>query len=217
MKIGILFDLDGTLLDSLEDLKDSTNHTLRQYGCPERSLEEIRTFVGNGARRLIALALPGTEKDPPVEEVLAAYQAYYATHSKIKTGPYKGIPEALEKIREKYPVAIVSNKPDIAVKPLCAEFFPGIYALGEAEGCPRKPAPDMLYKAMAAIGVEKCIYVGDSEVDAITAANAGAPCLSVLWGFRTRAEIEAEGGKHFCTDPKDMPAKLDEIAEEYYG
>ena len=217
MKLGILFDLDGTLLSSLEDLMDSTNYALKQHGCPARTLEEIRTFVGNGARNLIRLALPGKENDPPVDEVLATYQAYYPSHSQIKTRPYAGIPEALAEIQKKYPVAIVSNKPDKAVKILCADFFPGVYALGEAEGCPRKPAPDMLYKAMAEIGVDKCIYVGDSEVDVITAANAGAPCLSVLWGFRDRAEIEAEGGKHFCTEAKDMPAMLEQIAEEYYG
>jgi len=217
MKLGILFDLDGTLLNTLEDLMDSTNYALAQYGCPARSLEEIRTFVGNGARRLIALALPGKENDPPVEEVLATYQAYYPSHSQIKTRPYDGILEALKQIGEKYPVAIVSNKPDRPVKLLCADYFPGVYALGEAEDCPRKPAPDMLYKAMAAIGVEKCIYVGDSEVDVITANNAHVPCLSVLWGFRDRAEIAANGGTHFCTDPKDMPAALESIVGEYYG
>ena len=217
MKVGILFDLDGTLLNSLEDLMDSTNYALAQYGCPARSLEEIRCFVGNGARRLIVQALPGKADDPDVDEVLATYQTYYATHARVKTGPYAGIPEALAEIQKKYPVAIVSNKPDKAVKILCADFFPGIYALGEDAGRPRKPAPDMVYKAMGEIGVEKCIYVGDSEVDAITANNAGVPCLSVLWGFRDRAEIEAEGGKHFCTDPKDMPAMLEELAEEYYG
>ena len=217
MKLGILFDLDGTLLDTLEDLMDSTNYALAQYGCPARSLREIRAFVGTGARNLIRLSLPGKENDPPLEEVLATYQAYYATHARIKTGPYAGIPEALAEIQKNYPVAIVSNKPDKAVKLLCADFFPGIYALGEAEGCPRKPAPDMLYKAMAQIGVEKCIYVGDSEVDVITAANAGAPCLSVLWGFRDREEIEANGGKYFCTDAAAMPTMLERIAEETYG
>ena len=217
MKLGILFDLDGTLLNTLEDLMDATNYALAQYGCPPRSLKEIRAFIGTGARNLIRLSLPGRENDPPVDEVLATYQAYYATHARIKTGPYAGIPEALGEIQKKYPVAIVSNKPDKAVKILCADFVPGIYALGEAEGCPRKPAPDMLYKAMAKIGVEKFIYVGDSEVDVITAAGAGAPCLSVLWGFRDREEIEANGGKYFCTDPSELPTMLEKIAEETYG
>ena len=217
MKIGILFDLDGTLLNTLEDLADSTNYALRQYGCPERTMEEVRRFIGTGAKRLIAQALPGNENDPDVDEVLATYQAYYATHAQIKTAPYKGVMEAVAEIAKKYPVAIVSNKPDKAVKVLCADYFPGMYARGESTDCPRKPAPDMLYKAMAEIGVEKCVYVGDSEVDAITAGNAGAPCLSVLWGFRDREEIAEHGGKHFCCDPKDMPAMIEKIVEEYYG
>lgn len=214
MKIGILFDLDGTLLSTLEDLHDAVNHTLRLYGCPECTLEEVRQFVGNGAERLIRLALPGREDDPPVAEVLAEYQRYYATHSQIKTRPYDGILQALEQLKKQYPIAIVSNKPDIAVKPLCRDYFGDVYALGESDGCPRKPAPDMVFKAMGQIGVEKCVYVGDSDVDVLTAQNAGMPCLSVLWGFRDRACIEAAGGKYFCTDPKDMPRILDEIIKE---
>ena len=209
--VGILFDLDGTLLNSLEDLKDSVNHTLRQYGCPERSLEEIRRFVGNGARLLISRALPGGESEETIDQVLADYQAYYATHSQIKTGPYKGIMEALDTIKKKYPIAIVSNKHASAVESLCADYFPGIYALGEAGDCPRKPAPDMLYKAMKAIGVERCIYVGDSEVDVVTANNAGTKCLSVLWGFRDKAEMEAVGGTYFCEDPAELLEKLEEM------
>lgn len=209
--VGILFDLDGTLLNTLEDLKDSVNHTLRQHGCPERSLEEIRQFVGNGARRLIRLALPGGESEEVIDRVLADYQAYYATHSQVKTCPYQGILEALKAIGEKYPIAIVSNKPDIAVKPLCADYFPGVYALGETSDCPRKPAPDMLYKAMKAIGVDSCIYVGDSEVDVITAQNAGVKCLSVLWGFRDKSAMEEVGGQYFCEKPADLLTKLESM------
>lgn len=217
MKIGILFDLDGTLLNSLEDLCDAVNYTMNYYGCPERTIEEVREFIGNGAKRLIALSLPGKESDPPVETVLDTYQAYYADHSRDKTRPYEGVVEALTEIGKKYPVAIVSNKPDIAVKPLCADYFPGVYARGESSDCPRKPAPDMLYKTMEALGVEKCVYVGDSDVDVITAANAGAPCLSVLWGFRDRTCIAGAGGKYFCEDPKLMADAIDRIVEEYYG
>lgn len=209
--VGILFDLDGTLLNTLEDLKDAVNHTMRQHGCPERSLEEVRQFIGNGARRLIRLSLPGGESEEYISQVLADYQAYYAAHSQIKTRPYEGILEALKAIGEKYPIAIVSNKPDIPVKSLCADYFPGVYALGEAPGCPRKPAPDMLYKAMNAIGVDSCIYVGDSEVDVITARNAGTKCLSVLWGFRDRADMEAEGGKYFCEKPADLLSMLESM------
>ena len=211
MSVGILFDLDGTLLNTLEDLKDATNAALRHFGCPERSLEEIRSFVGNGARNQIRLSLPGRPGDPDLEAVLEWYKAYYADHCQIKTAPYPGISEALAALAGKYPMAIVSNKPDVAVKTLCAEHFPGIYALGEAPDCPRKPAPDMVFKAMAAIGVKSCIYVGDSEVDIRTAKNAGVPCLSVLWGFRDRDVLEGEGGTHFCAEPSALAAALEAL------
>ena len=217
MKIGILFDLDGTLLNSLDDLCDAVNYTMDYYGCPNRTIEEVREFIGNGAKRLIALSLPGKDTDPSVEEALATYQAYYALHSQDKTRPYAGVLAALEEIGKKYPVAIVSNKPDIAVKPLCAQYFPGVYARGESSDCPRKPAPDMLYKTLETLGVDKCVYVGDSDVDVLTATNAGAPCLSVLWGFRGRDCIQTAGGKYFCEKAEDMPAMLDQIVEEYYG
>ncbi len=210
-KTGILFDLDGTLLDTLEDLKDATNAALLHFGCPTRTLEEIRSFVGNGARNQIRMSLPGKADDPELEEVLAWYKEYYGAHCQIKTAPYAGISAVLEKLGREWPMAIVSNKPDAAVKTLCAEHFPGIYALGEAAGCPRKPAPDMVFAAMKAIGVERCIYVGDSEVDVRTAGNAGVPCVSVLWGFRDRAVLEAEGAAHFCASPDALPAVLEEL------
>ncbi len=212
MKTGILFDLDGTLLDSLEDLTDSVNYTLRHYGLPERTLDEVRSFVGNGAKVLIASALPGKESDPPVEEALRFFQAYYADHCQLKTRPYDGIVEALAEIRKEFPVAVVSNKPDVATKPLCKGLFgEAIYALGQIDDCPRKPAPDMVYKAMADIGVETCIYVGDSDVDVKTAQNAGVPCLSVLWGFRDRNFLTEQGATHFCENPRDLLFCLKEM------
>lgn len=210
-KTGILFDLDGTLLNTLEDLRDATNAALEHFGCPGRSLEEIRSFVGNGARNQIRLSLPGREDDPDLEQILEWYKAYYSAHCQIKTAPYEGIGEALERLRGRYPMAIVSNKPDTAVKTLCAEYFPGIYAQGETPDCPRKPAPDMVHIAMEAIGVEACIYVGDSEVDVLTAKNAGVPCLSVLWGFRDRDVLEEAGAEHFCDDPARMADVLEEM------
>ena len=210
-KIGLLFDLDGTLLNTLEDLHDATNAALAHFGCPGRSLEEIRSFVGNGARNQIRLSLPGRADDPDLDAVLEWYKGYYVDHCRIKTAPYPGIGAMLERLKGEWPMAIVSNKPDVAVKTLCAEHFPGIYALGEAQDCPRKPAPDMVYKAMAAIGVEKCVYIGDSEVDILTAQNAGVPCISVLWGFRDRELLENEGGRYFCADPADFSAVLEEI------
>ena len=211
MKTGILFDLDGTLLDTLADLADSVNHVLASFGYSPRTVEEVRQFVGNGAARLIAQAVPEGADPAPV---LAAFQSYYSAHCQIKTKPYEGIPEALAALGARYPLAIVSNKPDAAVKTLCADIFPGIYARGESPDCPRKPAPDMVRAAMARIGVEHCVYVGDSEVDVLTAANAGVPCLSVLWGFRDKAEIQAVGGSHFCESPAQMPAILEKMIKE---
>ncbi len=213
MKVGILFDLDGTLLSTLEDLTDAVNYTLRYYGCPERSMEEVRCFIGNGAAQLIRLSLPETPDAPPLEQALRTYQDYYRQHSQDKTRPYDGILEALEQLKDRYPLAVVSNKPDVAVKPLCKDYFGDIYALGEREDYPRKPAPDMLYIAMKELGVDTCIYVGDSDVDVVTAKNAGVPCLSVLWGFRDRDCIEEAGGKYFCSDPKDLAKTLCQMAE----
>ena len=193
MNTGIIFDLDGTLLDTLDDLHAAVNHTMTRFGCPERTREEVRRFVGDGVDQLVRRSLPGKADDPNPGDVITAYRSYYNAHSQDKTAPYPGIIEALTTLSEKYPLAVVSNKPDAAVKPLCRNYFGSIYALGECSSCPRKPAPDMLLTAMTAIGVEKCIYVGDSEVDILTAANAGVPCLSVTWGFRDRDVLSAAG------------------------
>ena len=208
MKIGILWDLDGTLLNTLEDLMDGVNYALAHFGLPPRTLEEVRQFVGNGAANLIIRAVDGRAE---TQAVLETFRTYYNAHCQIKTGPYPGILEALACLKEKYPMAIVSNKPDSAVKPLCEQYFPGIYALGERSDCPRKPAPDMVYKAMADIGVETCIYVGDSEVDVETAKNAGVKCLSVLWGFRDKDVIEQAGGKYFCDETSHLVEKIEDL------
>lgn len=213
MKTGILFDLDGTLLDTLEDLADSVNYALGQFGLPNRTTAEVRRFVGNGAEKLIRRALPGREDDPDALAVLAAFRAYYNEHCQAKTRPYDGIMDALAELGKKYPMAVVSNKPDGAVKTLCKVYFPGLYALGESGGCPRKPAPDMVHKAMAAIGVEKCIYVGDSNVDVLTAKNAGVPCVSVLWGFQDAEDLLAAGAQQLC----ETPARLVQMIEEMVG
>ena len=208
MKTGILWDLDGTLLDTLEDLKDGVNYALRQFGLPPRTLEEVRQFVGNGAGVLIHRAVEGRADE---KTVLDTFKTYYNAHCQVKTKPYDGILEALAQLGEKYPMAIVSNKPDSAVKPLCRQYFPGIYALGERAGIPRKPAADMVFAAMKDIGVEACVYVGDSEVDVATAKNAGVECLSVLWGFRDRDVIEQAGGQHFCDDTAQLVQKIEEL------
>lgn len=208
---GILFDLDGTLLDTLDDLTDGVNYVLSQFGYPRRSREEVCRFVGNGAAVLMQRAVPqGMDWQKPLE----AFQSYYRDHCQIKTAPYPGIPEALKELAARYPLAIISNKPDKAVKKLCAQYFPGIFALGESEICPRKPSPDMVLLGMQQIGADRCIYVGDSEVDVLTAKNAGVSCLSVLWGFREEAEIRAAGGSHFCRDPRGLVTDLEKIMKE---
>ena len=211
MKTGILFDLDGTLLNTLEDLLDATNYALTSCGYPKRTLPEMRRFVGNGAENQIRMSLPAGASPEEVQKVLKIYKPYYTEHCKVKTRPYDGVLDALAVLQEKYPIAVVSNKPDAAVKSLCAQMFPGLFALGETPDCPRKPAPDMVYKACRAIGADTCVYVGDSEVDVRTAKNAGVPCLSVLWGFRDKPEIEAAGGKYFCESPADLTQKIEEI------
>ena len=209
MKTGILFDLDGTLLDTLDDLVDATNYALAAFGHPSRTLKEVRRFIGNGAENQIRLSLPDDKKED-LQQVLALYKPYYTDHCQIKTKPYEGVLTALKTLGEKYPIAIVSNKPDAAVKALCADYFPGIYALGEAAGCPRKPAADMVFKAMEAIGVDRCVYVGDSEVDVLTAKNAKVPCVCVLWGFRDREDMEAVGGSIYCEKTEDLVRTIEE-------
>ena len=214
MKVGILWDLDGTLLDTLQDLADGTNHALREHDLPERTVDEVRQFVGNGARKLIERAVDGRAD---VNKVLESFYSYYNAHCQEKTAPYPGILDALEELGKQYPMAVVSNKPDSAVKPLCGQYFPGVYARGESIDCPRKPAPDMVYKAMEAVGVETCIYVGDSEVDVATAKNAKVPCLSVLWGFRDKEVMVEAGAKYFCEKPEELPEMIEKIVGEVYG
>ena len=208
---AILFDLDGTLLNTLEDLTDATNAALAHFGYPTRTIDEVRRFVGNGAKNQITMSLPGGESPEEIERVLAWYKTYYAAHSQLKTCPYEGIPEALEAVKREFPVAIVSNKPDVAVKILCAQYFGDAFALGESDNCPRKPAPDMVHQALKAIGADRCIYVGDSEVDVLTARNAGMPCLSVLWGFRDRQTLVEAGAEYFCEAPADLLKTLKEM------
>jgi len=205
---GVLFDLDGTLLDTLDDLTGSVNYALARLSYPLRSREEVRRFVGNGAGELMRLAVP-EGVDPA--EALSIFQQHYRVHCQEMTGPYPGVLKALSDIALDYPVAIVSNKPDPAVKSLCAQYFPGVYAMGESTVCPRKPAPEMLFRAMQAIGADSCIYVGDSEVDILTAGNAGVPCISVLWGFRDKAQLLEAGAENFCTHPDELKSMVNRL------
>ncbi len=210
---GLLFDLDGTLLDTLDDLLDATNYALDVHGYPPRTRKELRRFVGNGAYNQMRLCVPEGTAPEEIQRVLDTYKPYYTAHCQHKTRPYPGIPEALAQLGTKFPIAIVSNKPDSAVKALCARYFPGIYALGEAPDCPRKPKADMVFKAMEAIGAERCIYIGDSEVDILTAKNAGVPCICVLWGFRDREALD--GAACYCKTADDLIRCTEEMEARY--
>lgn len=206
---AILFDLDGTLLDSLDDLHDAVNRSLAAFGFPLRTREETRLSVGNGVGRLMALSLPGGENNRAFADCLAYFRKDYGENSRNKTRPYDGVLPLLTALREKgIFIGVVSNKFDSAVKALCSFYFPGLVdiAVGEREGIRRKPAPDALLWAIGELGVskERCLYVGDSETDILTAKNASLPCLSALWGFRDRKTLEEAGGTVFLERPDEV-------------
>lgn len=205
-----LFDMDGTVLDTIADLRDAVNHTLALYGCPACDTQRVRDATGNGARDLIARCLPQGEATPDFEAIFSAYKSYYAAHSCIKTAPYEGITALLQELQGNgCKVAIVSNKPDGAVKELAARFFPGIPAFGEA-GLPRKPAPDMVYHALDVLGADRAnaAYVGDSEVDVATAKNAGLELIAVSWGFRSRAHLVQSGAVTIVDSVAELREKV---------
>ena len=193
-----LFDMDGTLLDTLADLTAAVNHTLEQYGYPRRTIEQVRKGLGNGAVKLMAAMLPQGEETPGFADIMRDYRAWYQAHACVETCPYPGVPEMLERLRQRgCKVAIVSNKPHGAACELAERFFPGVPTFGERPETPRKPAPDMVFHALAALGAgkENAVYVGDSEVDVQTARNAGLPVIGVAWGFRGREALAAAGAE----------------------
>ena len=192
----VLFDLDGTLLDTLGDLQLGVNLTLQRHGYPPRTLEEIRAFVGNGARQLMRLALPDGVAEEELETILAEYLDWYAVNFCVKAAPYAGVKAVVDALVQKgVKVAIVSNKPDATTKKLGEMFFPGLPAFGQRDDVPKKPAPEMVWKALETLGAdaEAAVYVGDSEVDVQTARNAGLPLVAVCWGFRTKEQLVDAG------------------------
>ena len=214
--MNCIFDLDGTLLDTLDDLAASTNYALRAFGLPERSRDEVRRFVGNGVRRLMQQAVPDGESDPRFEEVLATFRKHYLHHSMDTTQPYPGIVPMLTRLREEgHATAVVSNKFDAATKSLCAHYFGTLIdvAIGESERIRRKPAPDTVLEAMRLLGAEKeqTIYIGDSDVDIATAKACAIPCVSVLWGFRDRDFLLAHGATVFISQPEEMVKMVSEV------
>lgn len=206
---AVVFDLDGTLLDTLTDLTNAVNVALRKNGMPERTIEEVRCFVGNGVRNLMKRAIPQGEENPAFEKTFADFRAYYGEHCKDFTKPYEGILPLLEALKKKgIQMAIVSNKLDSAVKVLAKEYFGGYItsAIGEMEGVAPKPAPDTARKALAELGISKdeAVYVGDSDVDIMTAANAEMFCISVTWGFRDREFLMLHGASHLIDKPEEV-------------
>lgn len=216
----IIFDLDGTLLDTMEDLTDSVNYAMEKFGFPLHTIEEIRSFVGNGAPKLIERSIPQGKENPSYDAVLAAFKEHYAAHCEDKTNPYAGIMELLAKLKDKgYRMAVVSNKFDGAVKRLCEKYFGGYLeaAIGESADVKRKPAPDTVYRALRELSCDnsRAVYVGDSEVDIQTAKNASLPCISVTWGFRTAGQLKAAGAdeKLMIGHPQELLPLLEKLRQ----
>lgn len=211
----VIFDLDGTLLNTLEDLADAVNHALRQYNLPTHSYDTVRMMVGNGVRKLVSRAV-GSEAHPQFEDIFACFRAYYVSHCQVKTRLYDGVAELLYLLRARgCRLAIVSNKLQAGVTELQRVYFDGLIdvAVGEREDVPRKPDPAMvdtalreLYGPDADLEAVKgeCIYVGDSDVDILTARRAGMPCVSVLWGFRDEDFLRQHGATLFAREPQDV-------------
>lgn len=219
---NLIFDLDGTLLNTLADLRDSTNYALQQFGFPERSTEEVRNFVGNGLRMLIRRAVPFKTEEETVDAVLAVMKTHYREHYHDGTIPYDGILPFLHKMKMYgFRMAIVSNKADPMVQLLRTLYFDELIpvAVGELDGVPRKPAPDMVRIAMERLGCteEHTVYIGDSEVDIETAKNAGLPCLSVGWGFRSEKDLRNAGAETVYRSPVELYDALHTEAEPFLG
>lgn len=210
---AVIFDLDGTLLNTLDDLADSTNYALADSGFPARTVEEVRQFVGNGVAMLIHRAVPDGTSPEDEAACLDTFRHHYLTNMRSKTVPYPGILELLDRLNAaECAVAVVSNKFDAAVKGLCADYFGDRVpvAIGESEEVRKKPAPDTVYRALEELGVpaERAVYVGDSEVDIETAHNAGMDCISVSWGFRDTAFLLSKGARVVAANPEALERLL---------
>lgn len=213
MKKLMIFDLDGTLLDTLEDLKNSVNFALRSNGLPERSLDEVRRFVGNGIRLLIERAVPQGTQPELTDKVFDDFKAHYSANSTVKTKPYSGISKLLQKLKnEGRLLGVVSNKADAPAKALIGHYFPDTFdsVVGEREGVRKKPAPDSVLETMADLGCNAgdCVYIGDSDVDFMTAKNAGTDCILVSWGFRSREQLESLGAEKIADGIDELEKML---------
>lgn len=204
-----VFDLDGTVLDTLEDLKNAANYALGVAGFPERTTDEVRRFVGNGIRKLIERAVPPGTSEADIVRVHECFTEFYRVHCADNTKPYEGIPKLLADLREiGCLTAVVSNKADYGVQALCRDYFPGLFdiALGEREGVRKKPAPDSVNSVLSQLGVraEEAVYIGDSDVDIMTGVNAQMRVISVDWGFRSRECLKEAGAESIISCPEDI-------------
>ncbi len=204
-----IFDLDGTLLNTIDDLADSCNYALRSFDMLEYSVDEIRQFVGNGVKKLMERSVPQGVDNPMFEKVFQLFKTYYLAHNAVHTKPYCGIPELLEALKSQGKgIAVVSNKFDTATKDLTKQYFGDTIAvaIGESKDIRKKPAPDMLFEAMRQLGgtAENTVYIGDSDVDIATARNCSIPCISVLWGFRDRRFLIKHGASVLIRHPLDI-------------
>lgn len=204
-----IFDLDGTILNTLEDLCDSLNHALALYSMPQRSLAQVRSYLGNGIRALVECGVP--ENTPPIltDAVFAEFASYYPAHCRIKTAPYPGILQLFSNLRENgIKIAVISNKVDTVVQTLCTDFFPELldYCIGEKSGIRKKPCPDSLNHVLQLLGAapQDALYIGDSEVDAKTAENAGVDCALVSWGFRKKSFLKTLGTRYLVHNPQEL-------------
>ena len=216
----VIFDLDGTLLNTLQDLTNSTNFALKYFGYPQRTIDEVRNFVGNGVAMLIERAIPNGRKNENFDECLEIFKQNYSENMNNNTKPYDGILELLGNLREKnYKIAVVSNKFDLAVKNLCKKYFPNLIdiAAGENEQCGirKKPAPDTVNQVLKDLKLKntQAIYVGDSEVDIQTAENAKMPCISVTWGFKTNEFLLEHNAKIIVNSPSEILTKVENLSE----
>ncbi len=211
---AVLFDLDGTLIDSLADIAGALNHVLAEVGMPERSFEEYRMLVGGGAAELVRQALPEAHRDALSTDVLARFRQRYRAHLVILTKPYEGIESMLEALEERgIPKAIVTNKPHDAALEITERVlgrFRWAAILGQREGVPHKPNPEGALSIAAKLGIEpaRCFFVGDTDTDMHTASNANMVAIGCLWGFRTRIELEESGARYLISHPKELPALI---------
>ncbi|MFB0920326.1 MAG: HAD family hydrolase [Oscillospiraceae bacterium] len=206
---AIIWDMDGTLLDTLDDLADGVNAALTEFNLPVKTRDEIRSFIGNGINRTLELSVPSGKSHPRFEDILSFFKDFYEINSSNKTKPFFGLDRALPELKRRgYRMAIVSNKTDSTVKALAELFFQGLMdtAIGNSEGLRRKPFPDEVLEALSAMDTAKAsaVYIGDSEVDIETAKNTGVDCICVSWGYRSRQELTAQGAKVIIDTPEEL-------------